>query len=153
LKSRVHSNGYRILETALDSPFHQRRPFLAAVEPGFQPGGIRVRFCCPPASAKAPLQVRAVGSRPLRQTWMPAAAGRWGSALFLETGGTVELIFPVSKAVLKPPHSKRFANAERQRAARSVWSACVFSAAFPSDRTRSIWATRPRVAPVGTSCR
>src|SRR5262245_11902302 len=36
------------------------------------------------------------------------------------------------KAVLKPPHSKRFATDERYSHAQSVWSACVFSAAFRS---------------------
>src|SRR5262245_14771461 len=47
--------------------------------------------------------------------------------LLLKSTGSVGRAW---KAVLKPPHSKRFATDERYSHARCVWSACVFSAAF-----------------------
>jgi hypothetical protein len=42
--------------------------------------------------------------------------------------------FAGKKAVLKHAHSKRFATAMRLATRDSVWSACVFSAAFVSQQ-------------------
>jgi hypothetical protein len=45
---------------------------------------------------------------------------------------------PSPKAMLKPSHSRRFATATRFTNSRSVWTACVFSAAFQRNPKRRI---------------
>lgn len=53
----------------------------------------------------------------------------------------------VPKAVLKPPHSRRFATTGRLRTARSVWSAARSPPLFPALQKSSSTFTRSILKP------